>query len=61
MSKNLLVLIALVSIYLVILLHVKIYPKIDFIYKENYTEVILWYNGKCGKIIQHLEIWHISD
>ena len=49
MSKDLLVLIALVSIYLVILLYVKIYPKIDFIRRENYTEIILWYNGKHGK------------
>ena len=46
MDKNLVVLIILVSIYLIILLYVKIYPSIDFIHMKNYTKVILWYNGK---------------
>ena len=46
MDKNLVVLIILVSIYLIILLYIKIYPSIDFIRMKNYTKVILWYNGK---------------
>lgn len=49
MNKDLLVLLVLISIYILVLMYIKIYPKIDYIQRDGYKEVLLWYNNKNGE------------